>query len=331
MALSDLGFGELSERVYRMLIDEPAVDRPRLAELLGSVEEQVRDALGGLVDLGVAKEDESCPAGVALTRPAAALGELIERVEDDLLRRQRRVGDTRAELADLSARFERRPPQDATTAPIERLDSLEAVREALQELSFFTRTSVFSVQPGGPLSAEALAASRPLDLRGLRRGIDMRVIYDVTVLEDELNRNYLREMESAGAKFRVTDQTLERMIIMDERVAVVPIDPLCSQRGALVVRQPGLLMGFLQLYQRLWDDAEPVPWSDQDSGPKPELTETDLQVLRLLASGSTDEAASRVVGVSVRHLRRRVAKLMDQLGAASRFEAGVEAAHRGWI
>jgi len=54
-------------------------------------------------------------------------------------------------------------------------------------------------------------------------------------------------------------------------------------------------------------------------------------LLTLLASGRTDEAAARQIGVSVRHLRRRVARLMDLLGASSRFEAGAEAARRGWI
>jgi DNA-binding NarL/FixJ family response regulator len=35
--------------------------------------------------------------------------------------------------------------------------------------------------------------------------------------------------------------------------------------------------------------------------------------------------------MSVRTVRRRVADLMDDLGADSRFQAGVEAVRRGWI
>jgi ATP/maltotriose-dependent transcriptional regulator MalT len=66
-------------------------------------------------------------------------------------------------------------------------------------------------------------------------------------------------------------------------------------------------------------------------GPALELTDDDRRVLALLAGGCTDETAARQVGVSVRHLRRRVARLMNHLQVTSRFSAGVAAAHRGWI
>lgn len=62
-----------------------------------------------------------------------------------------------------------------------------------------------------------------------------------------------------------------------------------------------------------------------------ELTTDDRVVLTHLARGNTDEAVARALGVSVRHLRRRIARLFAQLGATSRFEAGVEAARRGWV
>ncbi|HEU5469251.1 MAG TPA: hypothetical protein VFV67_01255 [Actinophytocola sp.] len=331
MALTDLGFNPLQERVYLALLDEPKASPARIAQLVDSPEERVRAALAGLVALEVATPDPTSASGIALGRPVAALGQLIERLEQDLMCRYRKVGDTRAELAALSSRHARPAAPDPASAGVERLDTLDAVREALAELSFFTSSSVYAVQPGGPLRAEALTASRPLDLRGLRRGITMRVIYAATVLDDEANRSYLRELTGAGAALRVTGARLERMVIMDERVAVIPIDPQDSARGALVVRQPGLLGGFLQLYQRLWDEAKPITWPGQESEPEPEPTEDDRQVLKLLASGCTDEAAARDVGISVRHLRRRVARLMSRLGAASRFEAGAEAARRGWI
>ena len=44
-----------------------------------------------------------------------------------------------------------------------------------------------------------------------------------------------------------------------------------------------------------------------------------------------DEQIARALGMSVRTVRRRVADLMDELGADSRFQAGVEAVRRGWI
>ncbi len=44
-----------------------------------------------------------------------------------------------------------------------------------------------------------------------------------------------------------------------------------------------------------------------------------------------DEAAARHLGISVRSLRRRSHDLLVELGADNRFQAGVEAARRGWV
>ena len=54
-------------------------------------------------------------------------------------------------------------------------------------------------------------------------------------------------------------------------------------------------------------------------------------LLQQLAAGAQDEQIARRLGVSLRTVRRRVADLMSELGAESRFQAGVEASKRGWI
>lgn len=61
------------------------------------------------------------------------------------------------------------------------------------------------------------------------------------------------------------------------------------------------------------------------------LTEQQTAVLRLLASGAKDEAIARNLGVSVRTVTRIVAELTSELGATSRFQAGVLAARLGWL
>ncbi|WP_370941905.1 hypothetical protein AB5J62_22625 [Amycolatopsis sp. cg5] len=330
MALRDLGFTALAERVYRALLDNADWDGATLAEALSCQEAEIAVALTSLAELGVVTPDDQAAIGVTLKYPASALGELIERREDELLNEQRRVGDTRSEVAKLTERYSARPWSVDPATGLERIEDLEQVRQRLAELAFFTRRSVWSVQPGESISRSAIEASRPLDLRGLRRGIAMRTIYNTAVLQDEACRDYMREVTAAGAEIRVTDDPIERMVIMDDVVAVLPIDPQNSGQGALIVRQPGLIVGFLRLFHRLWNEADVYPpVKAEGSGADP--SGEDRKVLALLAEGSTDEVAARVIGVSVRHLRRRVARLMTELGAGSRFEAGVEAARRGWI
>ncbi|RZS44310.1 sugar-specific transcriptional regulator TrmB [Herbihabitans rhizosphaerae] len=332
MALTDLGFTKQQELAYRALVDDPTMSLADVAGLIGCGRNTAREILDGLVELGVAKVARDGDLGVALAHPVSALGDLIERREDELLRMHRRVGDTRAEVAELGMRFAGRAGLVADPdSGIERVTDLEVLRERLEELAFFTRSTVYAVQPGGALSEEMLNASRPLDLRALRRGVDMRIIYNTTFLADQYCRDYLRDIVAAGAAVRITDDSLDRMIIMDKRVVVVPIDPDRSHLGGQIVRQPGLVMGFMRLFDQLWDAARPLPWADEEDERAFVPTDEDRQVLALLASGSTDETAARAAGISVRHLRRRVAKLMERLDAGSRFEAGVEATRRGWI
>jgi sugar-specific transcriptional regulator TrmB/DNA-binding CsgD family transcriptional regulator len=334
-ALLDIGFSQEQANLYRALIAHPGATMPGLAQLAGIPPAEVAEVMTSLMGLGVARPYPAAPTGITLVNPAAALAGLAEQLEESLLRRQQRVAAARTQLAEFCAAYSRPDMRPGSAAAdesgIERLDSVEAVRERLEELSFFTRYSVYSVQPGGPQTADSLRASRPLDLRGLRRGIDMRIIHEAAVLDDEMNRTYLLEITAAGANIRLTTEPIERFIVMDKCVAVLPIDPAQTWRGALIVQQPGLLTGLLALFYRLWADSWDPPWVNPGQGPDDEPSQEDRQVLQLLASGTTDDTVARQIGVSVRQLRRRIARLMNRLDAHSRFAAGAAAARRGWI
>ena len=333
MGLADLGFSPEQELLDRSMLGNPSSLAHQLAEQHGLSQTAVHTALDGLIELGVLKPERSEASGFVLPQPAVAIGQLIERREDDFLRQYRRASQSRHVIVELELLHRQSSAPQLAEEAVERLEDVDTIRDRLEELSFFTRTSVYSIQPGGPQSRESLEASRPLDQRGIRRGIEMRVIHEASVLDDELNRAYLRELVMGGARVKVTDQHVDRMIIMDCKVAMIPVDPANSRRGALIVRHPGLLSGFLDLFNRAWQDAADLPWQTDDSEQAPaiEISEQDKRILTLLASGCTDETSAREVGVSVRHLRRTISRLMQQLGANSRFEAGVEAARRGWL
>ena len=332
MSLADLGFGPQEEAIYRSLLRNPAATGEQLAAEHGLEPAAVAQACDRLAELGVLKPDRT-GSGFIVPRPAAPIAQLIERREEELLRQYRRASESRFVIEELEALYREPKPLEPSDQGVERLTGLDEIRNRMEELSFFTRTSVYAIQPGGPQSHESLEASRPLDQRGIRRGVEMRLIHEASVLDDELNRVYLRELVMGGTKVRVTNQQLERMIIIDGTVAVVPVDPANTGRGALIVRNPGLVAGFLELFHRAWQDAEELPWLQEgsESAPATQISPQDKRILELLASGCTDETSAREVGVSVRHLRRAISRLMAELGAKSRFEAGVEAARRGWL
>jgi DNA-binding NarL/FixJ family response regulator len=57
----------------------------------------------------------------------------------------------------------------------------------------------------------------------------------------------------------------------------------------------------------------------------------DQQLLSLLASGATDAVIARTFGWSMRTVQRHIHDLMQQVGARTRFQVGMEAVHRGWL
>ncbi len=61
------------------------------------------------------------------------------------------------------------------------------------------------------------------------------------------------------------------------------------------------------------------------------LDRRDAHILTLLSDGRSDATIARQSGVSLRTVERRVHALMDKLGAKTRFQAGAQAARRGWI
>ena len=94
-------------------------------------------------------------------------------------------------------------------------------------------------------------------------------------------------------------------------------------------RQHALIGSLTLLFENLWEKAMAVPGMD---GQRYDVGASDQRLLLgQLAGGAKDEQIARALGLSVRTVRRRVAELLEELGADSRFQAGVEAVRRGWI
>jgi DNA-binding NarL/FixJ family response regulator len=62
-----------------------------------------------------------------------------------------------------------------------------------------------------------------------------------------------------------------------------------------------------------------------------EPTAATQRLLRLMRTGATDRAIARELGVSLRTLHRRIARLQSLLGVQSRFQLGVLAAELEWL
>jgi DNA-binding CsgD family transcriptional regulator/sugar-specific transcriptional regulator TrmB len=269
------------------------------------------------------------PTGLRVVEPDVALDLMLLRQEEELARRQHELAAQKAAAARAVADYaELRPGAAARSA--ERLVGMGAIQAKLRELAKELQGECLAVMPGGGRSQESLDASRPLDAEALGRGVTLMTLYQDSVRNDPATFAYAQWMTDGGGQVRTAPVLPPRMLVFDQQVAVVPIDPMDTRRGALCTREQGIVAALLALFQQTWDTAVPLGADhrhEADTG----LSPTEKELLKLLATGLTDEVAGKRLGVSLRTVRRQMAALMERLDATRRFEAGLKAAQRGWL
>ncbi len=209
---------------------------------------------------------------------------------------------------------------------IELIDSADQLVELVTMMKSVTREAC-SMLPGGPYPLEYLRSSWDDDVRLLRRGVRGLCLYQADAVRLPGVLSYLSEFVAQGAQVRVAARIVHRTVIIDRQTVVVCTAPDSLGLPCLVVREPAMVASFYAQFAAQWKTSHSVGLGPEDSL----AAETVGEIVGILESGVTDEVAARQLGVSVRTIRRRVAAVMDLLGARSRFEAGVKAARAGWV
>lgn len=158
---------------------------------------------------------------------------------------------------------------------------------------------------------------------GEHTGVRGRKIYLPQVLLDPASSDHLRELRENRVDIRICDREINETIILDDRIAI-----LAAGRGYTVLLRPELVQGIKSLVEATWRTSTALAAYETRFA---DLRRHTPQLLDLLSSGCTDEAAARAMGVGLRTYRRRVAELMSVLGATSRFQAGTRAREAGLL
>ncbi|MEV7782863.1 LuxR C-terminal-related transcriptional regulator [Kitasatospora sp. NPDC088351] len=324
-----LGLDATAEAVYREMLTDPEGGVAELCERLRLPEAAVREALDRLADLTLLRASRDRPGAFWPVSPERGLELLLRRQEEELARRQQELAVSKAAVARAVAEYAMLRTSTLVDGG-ERLVGLDAIQAKLEVLTARLAGECLAVMPGGAQSAASLAASRPLDEDALRRGMSLRTIYQDSVRNDPETFAYARWMTGLGGKVRTAPVLPPRMLVFDRRAAVVPIDPENTRLGALCTEEPGIVASLVALFEQTWETAVPLG-DDQPEDVGTGLSAGERELLRLLSTGLTDDAAAKRLGVSVRTVRRQMAALMERLDAASRFEAGLKAAQRGWL
>jgi DNA-binding CsgD family transcriptional regulator/sugar-specific transcriptional regulator TrmB len=328
-ALEALGVRHSVAYVYSVMLTNSRAGLPELVAATGLKEAALRAILDEMADLTFVRPSLDKPDAIRVVPPEVALDVLVRCEEFELAKHAQELAANKAAVAQALAAINELAP-DVSMSDTERLTSINEIIARLEVLSTTVQHEVLSVMPGGAQSPESLEASRPLDSTALSRGVSLPTLYQDSVRNDLATYAYARWLDSSGAEVRTAPVVPPRMVIFDRQVAVIPVDPDDTRAGAICTREQGVVSTMVRVWTQAWETAAPLR-ADQSAEDGEELTASERALLLLQARGMTDEAVAKRLGIGLRTVRRQMSKLMERLGATSRFEAGLKAAQRGWL
>ncbi len=320
--LSVLGFSAREEGIYRLVLRNSGCEPATLAGLAGLPMSELREhlsrlAASGLVDLEADR--------VVARPPQDALAQLVNAEARRVQSRTEQLEAVRGLLPSLSADHLASSTPHGEPVTIEVVEGGD-IAQMVRSLSAASSGDLLWLRP----DPWRIAAGREVDdwvidlMRGGRRS---RAIYGAEVLREA--PGVVRARAAAGEDVRILGQVPTRLAILGASAALIPERLGVPDDRRLVLRQPALVAAVTWMFEGLWDRALPIPGLDGRG--HHEETDDRAAALGQLAAGAKDEQIARALGLSVRTVRRRVADLLDELGAVSRFQAGAEASRRGWL
>lgn len=315
-----------AEVVYREMLAHPQDGVAGLTRRLQLTEQAVLNALDTLSELALVRNSLEDPQNFHAVDPHLAAEILLARQRAELAAQQQRVHEAQAAAVQLKSEF----TQDGVRDDLHRLKGADSVREYLATLYDRLEDELLTFAPGGAQTAANMHSSRPLAEDLLERGVHMRTVYLDSVRNDPATVAHANWLAALGGRIRTVPSLPNRMIICDRRIVIVAADADDTAAGAVVLQTAGVVSSLYALFESVWHSAQPMGTTASPADAQ-NLSPQQMEVLRLLSLGHTDETVAARLGVSARTARRIATKLMDHLGARSRFQTGVYAAARGLI
>lgn len=320
-ALGLVGLSSGDDEIYRRVLRASGSSKERMAEVTGLDVPELEQVLGRLVALGLVRLEDG---DVVAEPPAEVLGRVIRGETERMQRESADLDALRNLLPTLISEHlaaSQRRGEVVDVHAVEQTDVVSLLRSLAQESSgdlLWFRPDQWRLPISGDLDrlvSEMVASGRR-----------SRAVYPARALEQA--PDVLRARAELGEQIRIVGVVPSRLSVFGDEVGLVPDRWGEGTSRRLVVREHSLVGALKTLFQNVWERGMAVPGLDMG------VDEGDGQrrlLLHELSRGAKDEHIARTLGVSLRTVRRRIADVLEELEAESRFQAGAEAVRRGWI
>lgn len=316
---------DLHLTVYQYAVRHGRIRPGELARHIPASEEELAGACAALARLRVLREEDGTLTPV---HPDTARVILNGQLTSEIRELERSIARNDLQLERIT---------DALTGTVQlhQADGIRMVPEGVLQreidAALLNCTSELLTTHLGTSPGEAsLPGGGPADVLLLQRGVGRRLLYQHSARASLGTRAAVTRISGAGGEVRTTADSLDRMLIIDRRTALVFFAPpgSAAPRGA-VITHPAMVSFVCHIFERLWTGA--MTWEPGEADAEKVSGETRLALMRLMASGLKDEAIAHRLGMAPRTCRRHMTSIMEALGATSRIQAGVKIAQLGLL
>lgn len=323
--LEALGLDHMSEYVYRLMLRHRDWGIREVAAHLKQPETAVEHTLDRLAELRLLRRDSARDGAWQVVGPEIGLQLLLGRRESELRRQQVQLAESQEAIRRL---MEEHTP--GSLHQVEHLATAELASVRAVELLEQSAKEYRALLPRDGATTGNIEQLEEAVCGARERGVCVAVVCHGSVRLDVEQIRFAQRLAAHGADVRTAPSLPVEAQLFDGTTALLPASPDNNRGGGVCLTGAGVIAALDGLFDEIWKNASPGDWADRpvlDVSP----SDAEREMLRLMCSGCTDQVAARRLGVSLRTVRRMVSRLMEQLQARSRFEAGVRAAQRGWV
>lgn len=326
MALNVLDLGEVEQAVYEEIVCRQITSLQHLTHAIEQPRRLVCAALERLQILGLISRKTGELNTFVAAPPEIALEALLLEKEVQLRR-------ARLAAARLTSAHRRSANGTDPGHLIEVVTGRETVLQRFEQAQLSCRNEIRLIDRP-PYVSEDPRANVALERIVVERGVRFRRIYDARGLASyhQISGD-VEDSVSAGVDARVLPSTPIQLLLVDDRLAMLPLQSTPSEiDSAAIVHSSALLVGLSSLFELLWDRALPLVLPVDDAPVQSnQPTRAERRLLALLTAGVNDETIAKHLGISQRTTQRRVHALLERLDVNTRFQAALRAVALGWL
>lgn len=313
--LAVIGLDDLAEQLYRQVLREQARPVSVYASRLNRPVPQVDTAAEALRAARLVRINEE--GLIQADHPRAGLERILSAEEARLAERRRDLARLRDAIDGFAGDHRAGQERAGDDAPPREYIDASGLADVMEHLAAST---------SGPIRmthTDTIAASpqeQPVLTRVVGEG---RELFGLHEFDAASTRSLeVAQWASVGESQRLANHIPNEFVCYGTDLVLTNTEWGGDEGLYVVLRDPVVVRAFIELFDRLWASSSMVDDSVDTSSER---------LVELMQAGLKDEAIARVLGVSLRTVRRRIAALMDECDVETRFQLAVKLTERGIV